>query len=77
MGTAVVSVQHCTAAQGCHACVSQCPTQALAMDFNAFQIEVSKERCVGCGLCEQTCKTVNDHIAIKVVPARLLPAGGP
>lgn len=75
MGTAVVALQHCTAAQGCHACVSQCPTQALAMDFEAFRIVVSQERCVGCGICEQTCKTVNDRIAIKVIPARAAATG--
>lgn len=76
MGTALVAYQHCTAAQGCNACVSQCPTKALTMDFEALQIVVSKERCVGCGICEQTCKTVNDRIAIKVVPARLAGASG-
>lgn len=71
MGLAVVSFQTCTAGQGCNACVSQCPTQALTMDFSLFQVMVNTGLCVGCGICEQTCKTVNDRIAIKVVPARL------
>lgn len=68
MGLAVVSSRHCTAEQGCNACVSQCPVQALTMDFDALRVRVSEERCVGCGLCEQTCKTVNDKVAIKVFP---------
>jgi len=56
--------------------VSRCPTSALAMDFETFRLVVTDERCVGCGICEQTCKTVNDTIAIRVVPARLLVAKG-
>jgi ferredoxin-type protein NapG len=75
MGLAVVSHRLCTAGQGCHACVSQCPTQALSMDFSEMRLEVTSSRCTGCGLCEQVCKTVNDKIAIRVTPARLLPAG--
>jgi len=76
MGLAVVSHRDCTAGQGCHACVSRCPTNALGMDFETFRLVVTAERCVGCGICEQTCKTVNDTIAIRVVPARLLVAKG-
>jgi ferredoxin-type protein NapG len=72
MGTAVVNHRLCTAGQGCHACVSKCPTDALAMDFDAQRLVVTAERCVGCGMCEHICRTVNDHIAIKVTPARLL-----
>jgi ferredoxin-type protein NapG len=72
MGLARVSHRDCTAGQGCHACVSRCPTEALAMDFDAFRLLVEPSRCVGCGICEQVCKTVNDKIAIKVTPARLL-----
>jgi ferredoxin-type protein NapG len=71
MGLAVVSHRDCTAGQGCNACVSQCPTRALAMDFDAMRLVVSAGLCVGCGLCEQVCKTVNDKIAIRVTPARL------
>lgn len=72
MGLAAVSHRLCTAGQGCHACVSKCPTDALSMDFDAQRLVVAVERCVGCGLCEQVCRTVNDHIAIKVTPFRWL-----
>lgn len=76
MGLAVVAHRDCTAGQGCNACVSQCPVNALRMDFEQFRIVVIQDRCVGCGICEQTCKTVNDRVAIKVTPARLLTASG-
>lgn len=72
MGLAVVSHRLCTAGQGCHACVSKCPTEALMMDFETQRLAVTKERCVGCGICEQICRTVNDHIAIRVTPWRQL-----
>jgi len=72
MGLAVVSHRICTAGQGCHACVSKCPTDALSMDFGTQRLVVTTERCVGCGLCEQVCQTVNDHVAIRVTPVRLL-----
>ena len=42
------------------------------MDFSALRLVVAQERCVGCGMCEQICKTVNDRVAIKVMPARNL-----
>jgi ferredoxin-type protein NapG len=72
MGIAVVSHRLCTAGQGCHACVSRCPTHALAMDFSSLRLAVVKEACVGCGICEMVCKTVNDHVAIRVMPSRRL-----
>ncbi len=72
MGVATVSHRVCTAGQGCHACVSKCPTDALSMDFDQQRLVVAAERCVGCGICEQICRTVNDHIAIRVTPARVL-----
>ncbi len=70
MGLAVVSQRLCTAGQGCNACVAQCPTRAIAMDFASMDIGVDGNLCVGCGMCTHTCKTVNDQIAIKVSPAR-------
>lgn len=72
MGVAEVSHRLCTAGQGCHACVSKCPTDALAMDFASLHLSVVKEACVGCGMCEMICKTVNDHVAIRVTPSRRL-----
>jgi ferredoxin-type protein NapG len=72
MGLASVSHRICTAGQGCHACVSKCPTDALSMDFGTQRLVVAAERCVGCGLCEQVCRTVNDRAAIRVTPFRLL-----
>ena len=72
MGLAAVSHRICTAGQGCHACASKCPTDALSMDFDRQRIVVAAERCVGCGLCEQVCRTVNDRVAIRVTPFRLL-----
>lgn len=74
MGVAMVSQKACTAEQGCNACVSQCPTYALSMDFDLLRIMVSGEQCVGCGICEYTCKSVNDRVAITVKPTRSLPA---
>lgn len=72
MGVAVVNHRLCTAGQGCHACVSKCPTDALAMDFSVQRLVVTVERCVGCGMCEHVCRTVNDHIAVRVTPFRLM-----
>ncbi len=71
MGIAVISQRLCTAGQGCNACVAQCPTRAITMDFASMAIRVKEEGCVGCGICEHVCKTANDQIAIKVSPARL------
>ncbi len=70
MGLAVVSHRVCTAGQGCHACASKCPTDALSMNFDTQRLVVEAERCVGCGLCEHVCRSVNDHVAIRVTPMR-------
>lgn len=72
MGVATISHRLCTAGQGCHACVSKCPTSALELDFESLRLAVSPKTCVGCGICESVCKTVNDHIAIRVTPVRQL-----
>jgi ferredoxin-type protein NapG len=42
------------------------------MDFGAMRLMISPESCVGCGICESVCHTVNDHTAIRVTPARAL-----
>lgn len=71
MGLAVVSHQDCTAGHGCNACVSKCPTQAISMDFSSFRVIIDDHNCVGCGICQHICKSVNDRVAIKVVPSRM------
>ncbi len=72
MGVAAITHRLCTAGQGCHACVSKCPTHALSMDFETMRLALAPELCVGCGICESICKTVNDRVAIRVTPARAL-----
>ena len=70
MGVAVVNRADCTADQGCRFCIAKCPVEALSIDFEDPYPVVDKEKCVGCGICEQVCSTVNDRIAIKVVSGR-------
>jgi ferredoxin-type protein NapG len=72
MGVATITHRFCTAGQGCHACVSKCPTHALSMDFETLRLALTAEACVGCGICESICKTVNDRVAIRITPARTL-----
>lgn len=67
MGVAVVSAALCTAGNGCNACVSKCPMEAISMDFSLFSVTVDSNRCVGCGLCQFICRTVNDQMAIRVM----------
>jgi ferredoxin-type protein NapG len=68
MGLAKVWPKMCTAGNGCNACVSNCPTGAISMDFALFQIGVDDMLCVGCGVCQYICRTVNDRAAIRIVP---------
>ena len=70
MGMAVVSRADCTADQGCRFCLTKCPVGALSVDFLDAYPVVDKEKCVGCGICEQVCSGVNDHIAIRVISGR-------
>lgn len=67
MGVARVSKNICTVGNGCNACVSKCPTGAISMDFGSYLIAVNEELCVGCGMCQYICGTVNDRAAIRVV----------
>jgi len=70
MGMAVISRADCTADQGCRFCLAKCPVEALSVDFTDPYPVVDEGKCVGCGICEQVCSTVNDHIAIKVISGR-------
>jgi len=71
MGLAVVNQAMCTADQGCRFCLAKCPTEALAViGFEDPYPLVDQEKCVGCGIWEQVCSTVNDKVAIKVFSGR-------
>ena len=72
MGLAIVSRADCTADQGCRFCIAKCPVEALLVpiDLSDPYPIVHEEKCVGCGICEQVCSTVNDKIAIKVNSGR-------
>ncbi len=69
MGKAYINESNCMAwgVQFCEQCVRNCPIPgAIYQDEN--RPIVDREKCVGCGICENVCNTVNQPIAIKVVP---------
>ncbi len=39
----------------CGVCVPLCPTQALVMNKETYQVEFLKERCIACGICISAC----------------------
>ncbi|MGR3174387.1 MAG: 4Fe-4S dicluster domain-containing protein [Candidatus Scalindua sp.] len=71
MGKAYINESNCMAygVQFCEQCVRNCPIpDAMYLEDN--KPVVRREKCVGCGICETVCKTVNQPIAIKVVPVQ-------
>jgi ferredoxin-type protein NapG len=73
MGLAALDEARCTADQGCRVCLTKCPVEALGEGYSSPYPIVDQAKCVGCGICEQVCSTVNDKVAIRVISGR--PAG--
>lgn len=69
MGVAVINISRCLAYadQPCKACVIKCPLSGKAITYENLKPIIHEDACVGCGVCEQVCKTVNDLRAIKTV----------
>ncbi len=71
MGKAYINESNCMAygAQFCEQCVRNCPIPgAIYLEDNKPVIR--EEKCVGCGICENVCNTVNQPIAIRVSPVQ-------
>jgi formate hydrogenlyase subunit 6/NADH:ubiquinone oxidoreductase subunit I len=54
-GAPMVDPARCVAGDGCRACVSQCPADAL--EWKAGTVSHDKTACVACGICVTTCPT--------------------
>ena len=78
MGTAFLTESICYSYSGrtCGACYRACPLPGEAMTIGLYeQPTVHPDKCVGCGLCEQSC--IHMPQAIRVVPRRELERGPP
>jgi ferredoxin-type protein NapG len=69
MGKANINNSNCMAwgVQFCEHCVRNCPVPG-AIYLEEGKPIVRRDICVGCGVCENICHTVNQLLAIKVVP---------
>lgn len=83
MGVAVIDEEACIAYKGmrCEVCYRECPLIDEAITLNIqpkpgdeihaiFAPVINKEKCVGCGICEQRC-VVDNPVAIRVKPREI------
>ena len=68
MGVASINKSHCFAWEGqdCQLCFIKCPLQGDAIYQDDGKPVINNEKCVGCGICEYTCNTINNTCAIKI-----------
>lgn len=69
MGLATIDKEKCIAGGfiNCQSCVIACPIVG-AIEMIEGRPVIHEELCTGCGLCENTCLTVNNACAIRVRP---------
>ncbi|MDE1890755.1 MAG: 4Fe-4S dicluster domain-containing protein [Planctomycetota bacterium] len=68
MGVARINQSRCLAwgGQDCQLCFIKCPLQGDAIYQEDGKPVINAENCVGCGICEYMCNTINNTCAIKV-----------
>lgn len=83
MGVAVIDTESCIAYHGmrCEVCYRECPLidEAIKLDIHIkpddnihaiFAPVIDKDKCVGCGICEQRC-VIDNPLAIRVKPREI------
>ena len=72
MGVAMINQSRCMAwgGQDCQLCFIKCPLQGDAIYQDDGKPVINAEKCVGCGICEYMCNTINNTCAIKIVAER-------
>ncbi len=72
MGVATIHESRCLAwgGQDCQLCYIKCPLRGDAIYQEDGKPVIRADACVGCGVCEYACHTVNNTCAIKIVPKR-------
>lgn len=72
MGIARINESRCLAwgGQDCQLCYIKCPLRGDALIQEDGKPVINEEKCVGCGICEYACHTINNTCAIKVTAKR-------
>lgn len=72
MGVARINQSRCLAwgGQDCQLCYIKCPLRGDAIYQEDGKPVINEEKCVGCGVCEYACHTINNTCAIKVISKR-------
>jgi MauM/NapG family ferredoxin protein len=70
MGTAQVDERTCLTylGQACDICVRKCPVPGAILAGDDGRIRVDRDKCVGCGICENVCPTGPQSIRVAPRP---------